>query len=93
MSKFNQIAPRTIYKAKQIVDSLVKGERELGSFPDLYQKNSLTHDVLDELIFRIRPLTLMLRQLECKLDKFTCEHNDRAIAMTEVVKDKGQFDD
>lgn len=75
MSKFNQNAPRTIHTAKQIVDSLVNGQRELVSFSELYRGNSLARDVLDELISRVRPLTLKVGQLECKLTNLQNEHD------------------
>ena len=74
MSKFNQNAPRTIHTAKQIVDSLINGQRELGNFPELCS-DSLIYCVLNELISRVRPLTLKVGQLECKLDRFILEHN------------------
>ena len=54
-------------RAKEIVDSLVYGAKELNSFPELSQ-DVLTTRVLSELISRVRPLTLRAGQLECKLN-------------------------
>jgi hypothetical protein len=53
-------------RAKEIVDSLVYGARDLNNFPELSQ-DILTQRVLQELISRVRPLTLQVGQLECKI--------------------------
>jgi len=81
MCKKIQRASRRLRTSQQIADALLSGSHEIIQFPELFHSiPAPTKRVLQNVIDRVRPLEMKVRQLECQI-----EHLKNRVNEPEVV--------
>ena len=77
MCKKVQRANYRLRTSQQIADALLNGSHEIIQFPELFHSiPAPTKRVLQNVIDRVRPLELKVRQLECQLERLKTRIND-----------------